>query len=239
MLYFLIRLDDACPKMHSENWNRVELLLDKYNIKPIVGIIPDNIDKDFEEYPVIDDFWRSYAKKWQNKGWIIAQHGLNHNLSKTVRTEYKDIPFENQVINLKEGYRILTERGITPRCFFAPAHTFDNNTIRACSLLGYFDFISDGEALYPYKENGMLFIPAAFDTPHKLGNHGVFTFVFHPNHMTGYQFKSLESFIQSNIKVFENSDIDTILNQYSNRKYSLIDGLFKFCLIMYRKMRKG
>lgn len=238
MLNFFIRLDDACPKMNLQNWSRMELLLDKYNIKPIVGIIPDNVDKDFDEYPEISNFWECYAKNWQDKGWIIAQHGLKHDLSRTVRTEYYGVPYEDQVINLKEGNRILIEKGIRPRCFFAPAHTFDDNTVKACYKLDFFQFISDGEALYPYKENGMLFIPAAFDTPHKIGKNGVFTFVFHPNHMNNNQFERLENFIRMNITVFENSDIDEIISQYSDRKYSLIDSAFKFGLMIFRKIRK-
>ena len=35
MLKYIIRLDDACPNMKKDNWERVEKLLDKYNIKPI------------------------------------------------------------------------------------------------------------------------------------------------------------------------------------------------------------
>lgn len=32
MLKYIIRLDDACPNMKKDNWERVEKLLDKYNI---------------------------------------------------------------------------------------------------------------------------------------------------------------------------------------------------------------
>lgn len=39
MLNYIIRLDDACPNMNHERWREVENLLEKYNIKPIVGII--------------------------------------------------------------------------------------------------------------------------------------------------------------------------------------------------------
>ena len=42
---YLIRLDDACPQMHHEKWNKIEEIFDIFDIKPIVAIIPDNKDK--------------------------------------------------------------------------------------------------------------------------------------------------------------------------------------------------
>ena len=44
MRTYLIRLDDASEYMDLDKWSRMEELLDKYNIKPIFGIIPDNQD---------------------------------------------------------------------------------------------------------------------------------------------------------------------------------------------------
>ena len=45
---FLIRLDDACPTMNIERWDKVENILDAFSIKPMVGIIPDCKDKSFQ-----------------------------------------------------------------------------------------------------------------------------------------------------------------------------------------------
>lgn len=39
MSHYVIRLDDACPTMNHANWNRMEYLLDKYSVRPIVGVI--------------------------------------------------------------------------------------------------------------------------------------------------------------------------------------------------------
>ena len=47
MSHYVIRLDDACPTMNHANWNRMEYLLDKYSVRPIVGVIPENQDPDF------------------------------------------------------------------------------------------------------------------------------------------------------------------------------------------------
>ena len=44
---YLISLDDACPQLHHEKWNKIEEIFDIFDIKPIVAIIPDNKDKTF------------------------------------------------------------------------------------------------------------------------------------------------------------------------------------------------
>lgn len=44
MIRYIIRLDDASEIMNVSAWERIEELLDNYNIKPIVGIIPNNKD---------------------------------------------------------------------------------------------------------------------------------------------------------------------------------------------------
>ena len=46
MSQYIMRLDDASEYMDVEKWQRMEDLLDKYHIKPIVGVIPDNQDSD-------------------------------------------------------------------------------------------------------------------------------------------------------------------------------------------------
>lgn len=44
---YCLRLDDACPQMNAEKWAGVERILDKYKVRPIVGVIPENRDPDF------------------------------------------------------------------------------------------------------------------------------------------------------------------------------------------------
>lgn len=234
MLKYIIRLDDACPNMNKEKWDKIEEILDKYNIKPIVGIIPENKDKEFK-YDIIN-FWETYAQKWQNKKWIIAQHGLNHNLSEVIRTEFAGKSYQEQKVTIDKGYQILKSNGLTPTCFFAPNHTYDDNTTKACKDLGYFEFISDGYAFYPYKENGMMFLPNVFDTPHKITNHGVYTFVYHPNNMTDKDYEYLENFILNHKKNFE-CDIGELLKKYQHRKRNIKDRILKVLINIHRKIK--
>lgn len=71
-------MDDACPQMNAEKWARIERILDKYKVKPIVGVIPENRDPDF--VAVADENFWGKACEWQKKGWTIALHGLHHEL---------------------------------------------------------------------------------------------------------------------------------------------------------------
>ena len=238
MLKFLIRLDDACPTMNEESWNKIENLLNKYNIKPIVGIIPNNEDEAFS-YPKIKDFWVKYAKKWQDNGWIIAQHGCYHKYTyiNNVRTEFYGKSYEEQEKLIVKGMQFLESHQIHPKCFFAPNHTFDDNTVKVCNKLGYFAFISDGYAFYPYRDNGMLFIPSVFDTPHKISNTGVFTFVFHPNTITDSKLENLEIFIEKHLDNFD-VEIDEIINKYNNRQKNIKDKALHVMINLYRFVLK-
>ena len=77
MVNYLIRLDDACPQMHLEKWERVECILNKYSIKPIVAVIPDNKDETlFFNYN--ENFWTSTINRWQKNNWNLALHGYQH-----------------------------------------------------------------------------------------------------------------------------------------------------------------
>ena len=210
---YIFRLDDACPEMKIQNWDRIESILDRYGIKPIVGVIPDNKDTSFGGE---DDgtFW-DRVRTWRDKGWTIAQHGLHHRLvpadcrgafQKVVEkeTEFLGRPVEEQKEMIQSGYRIMEEQGCAPSCFFAPAHTFDKNTVDAVARLGLFSFISDGYARRPYRKGGAVFMPCMFDAPHKL--FGVQTFISHPNNLTDEAAESFERFFDKHASDFVSAD---------------------------------
>ena len=75
---YLIRLDDIAENMNWDFMDRAESLFDKFNIKPVLGIIPNNKDVELLTYPKKKtDFWEQ-VRKWKEKGWEIAMHGTNH-----------------------------------------------------------------------------------------------------------------------------------------------------------------
>lgn len=239
MLSYIIRLDDACPKMNHENWIKVENLLDKYNIKPIVGIIPESKDELFS-WKFDKEFWEMTTKRYIQKDWIIAQHGCYHLYHLTKKgdvSEFRGLSYDDQFELIKKGHDILESYGIKPRCFFAPAHSFDNITIDVCRDTGYFEFISDGYSLYPYKYRDMLFYPNLFDTTRKILPFGIYTFVLHPNFINDKQLEDLEKFIKKNRKNFV--DFDEInCKVKKTRKRSIFDKLLEKSINFIRVLRK-
>ena len=74
----LIRLDDIAENMNWDLMKKSELLFEKYEIKPILGVIPNNKDQELLNYPKKNiDFW-DQIRKWKDKGWEIGMHGNNH-----------------------------------------------------------------------------------------------------------------------------------------------------------------
>lgn len=203
MKKYLIRLDDACPTMDATRWQRMESILDKYGVRPMVGIIPSNADPKQMINKEDGCFWQK-ALAWQNKGWAIALHGFDHcYISSDAginplwnRSEFAGISLEQQKQKISDGVAILKSHGLNPQYFFAPSHTFDKNTLQALRECSDIRIISDTIATRPYRKGEFVFIP-------QIGGHcvnmplpGVYTFCFHPNTMTDTDFDSLESFIK-------------------------------------------
>lgn len=47
----LIRLDDIAENMNWDLMEKSEVLFDKYKIKPVLGVIPNNKDSELLSYP--------------------------------------------------------------------------------------------------------------------------------------------------------------------------------------------
>ncbi len=200
-----LRLDDAAPKRDVEKWDRIEKLLDKYGIKPLVGIIPLCKDVDFEKYTEDIEFWSKRVPEWQEKQWTLAMHGYKHVFSTNsgganpvnLKSEYAGLSYEEQKRKIEEGVSVLRNNGIEPKVFFAPAHTFDRNTVRALLEVSDIRVISDTPANKPYCRWGMTFIPQQSGKVRKLPFHTT-TYCYHPNSMTDKDFEELEEFIRRN-----------------------------------------
>ena len=73
----IIRLDDIAENMNWDLMNKCEILFDNYNIKPLLGVVPDNKDKELLTYKKNPNFWEKVLF-WQKKGWEISMHGYSH-----------------------------------------------------------------------------------------------------------------------------------------------------------------
>lgn len=237
---YLIRLDDAAENRKIDNWNKIEDLLDKYEIKPLVGVIPHNEDTQLLKFEKDCDFWRK-VKNWQEKKWTICMHGYNHVYSTknggvnpiNERSEFAGNTLEMQEEKINKANEIFQNNKIHAEVFFAPSHTFDLNTIQALMDNTDIKIISDTIANDIYYENGMYFIPQQSGKARKLP-FKITTFCYHPNEMTNNDFEYLEKFIINNKdKIGKLSDIELY-----KRKKSIYDNFLIFTYFLIRKMKK-
>ena len=225
MKKMILRLDDACERMKSESWQRLEKILDNYNISPLVGVIPHCEDDAMQAYESDSLFWDKVVK-WEKKGWCIALHGYNHVYSTrdgginpvNKRSEFAGESLETQCIKIRDGLKIMRDNGIEPKVFFAPSHTFDMNTLRALEKESQIRTISDTIAWDSYKKNGFTFVPQQSGRVRKLPFKTI-TFCYHPNTMDDKMFRELETFLSKHNKRFVS--FNSVLS--TNRKYSFLD----------------
>lgn len=239
---YLIRLDDACPTMNHELWERMEDLLDQYNIKPMIGIIPHNEDPKQQIDPEDASFWQ-HVKNWEKKGWAIAMHGYNHVYSSNEggmnplwkKSEFAGHPLELQREKIRNGIAIMREHGFNPKYFFAPSHTFDENTLLALRDETDIRIISDTIAANPYKMDDFVFIPQQSGHPITLPFGGLVTICYHPNTMKEFDFVKAESFINDNLKnitFFDSLQLEDVGTK------SFYDRLLNACYFAVRKIRQ-
>lgn len=203
---YIIRLDDASPTMNSNKWKRVEMLLEKYKIEPIVAVIPNNKDPKLMIDRINIDFWKD-VKRWQNNNWEIALHGFEHRYISKERSivpindysEFAGVPLEEQIKKIREGIKIFKEHDISCRVWVAPAHSFDENTIKALKKESSINIISDGIAWSPYYEYDMYWVPQQLWKPREMP-FGTWTICYHPDEMKDIDFEILENFLEKNHK---------------------------------------
>ena len=220
---FLIRLDDIAENMKWEFMEEAEILFDRFNIKPVLGVIPYNKDTELLTYPKQNiNFWNQ-VRKWKEKGWEIGMHGTNHVYDKFCskidylghggNTEFCNHPFDRQLEKIKIGLKKFEEEKIFVRTFFAPNHTFDNNTLLALKECGITEII-DGYGLMPYEENNIKFVPQLFYKIYPLP-FGIQTFQIHLNYYKQKDFDILKKFIELNSKKI--ISYDEAISKISNR----------------------
>ena len=185
MKRILLRIDDICPTMNFHQFQIAVELMDKYNVKPLLGIIPDCQDPDLLIEPVHTDFW-DFVKGLQEKGYTIAMHGYIHRFDNHARgivvqrwdSEFAGHPYEIQLEKIRKGKDILESHGIHTDIFFAPAHSYDENTLKALAACG-FKYMSDGLSIKPYRWHGITCFPVRSGGMPRLSFGTTHTAVFH------------------------------------------------------------
>ena len=240
MTRYIMRLDDASDYMDVEKWDRMKVLLDKYGVKPVFGIIPDNKDQALVNvYERDEQFWKKMIQ-WIKKGWIPALHGFEHCYVTecgginpiNARSEFAGLTYEEQCEKIEKGYEILKKHGILPEIFFAPSHTFDENTLKALKEKTEIRVVSDTIANDVYKKGDFWFIPQQSGTVRELPFKTV-TFCYHPNMMEDKDYEVLEAFLKNHKNDFVCYHSSLLIN----RKFGLKDFLLKKLYFMKRKLR--
>jgi peptidoglycan/xylan/chitin deacetylase (PgdA/CDA1 family) len=236
---YILRLDDACHTMDVAKWDRIENLCDKFLIRPIIAVIPNNKDKKLIKDHIDINFWNK-VRSWQDKGWHVALHGYDHvyisNNSGLVpfnnQSEFAGVNFDTQLEKIQKGINIFEREKIKTKIWVAPSHTFDQNTLKAIKLKTDIDIVCDGVSLNPFRRYGFKWLPQTLWHFRKMP-FGLWTACIHPNELIDREFDELEKFIQINAKHF----VD--INKLKYKKWTVLNSLFSyFYWILRMVMRK-
>jgi predicted deacetylase len=239
MPQYLVRFDDICPTMNWALWSEVESRLDDNGIKPIVAVVPDNVDTELTVGPPCERFWDT-VRRWRAKGWTIAMHGYQHRyvtadagiLHLNGRSEFAGLSRGDQLIKLTQAVQIFQREGIEPAVWVAPSHSFDSHTLAVLRDLGI-RTISDGLSRFPYRDTrGMLWVPQQVWRFRNVPA-GVWTVCFHHNNWTA---EDLRRFGRD-IKRFRSqiTTLGEVCNTYSERRKTIGDTIFAVAMLGFIK----
>ena len=240
----LIRLDDIAENMNWDLIEKIELLFEKYSIKPVLGVIPTNKDDELLSWPKKDDFWKQ-VRIWKDKGWEIAMHGYTHVYDNTCNnddyfnygggSEFFGHSLETQLNRIKNGLKKFDDEKIKVRTFFAPNHTYDSNTFIALKKCGINEII-DGYGLMPYVKNNIKFIPQLFYKVLALP-FGIQSIQIHLNYWKQEDLNNFEKFIKKNSKKIITYD-QALKKVNNNFFYKLINILSERILKLKRIIKR-
>ena len=238
---YLIRFDDISPYMNWDVWSEVEFMLDRYDIRPIVAIVPDCKDESIMVDSHHGDFWRK-VREWESKGWSIALHGYQHKfvtydpgiVGINHYSEFSGLDAKDQERKIDQGLKIFKENNCQkPHIWVAPAHSFDLTTIDVLAKFGI-NYISDSFALYPHSNKSIFWIPQQLWQFRKLP-FGLWTVCLHHNRWTQ---SDLELF-EERLKLFQRNitNVESVVRQYKTRRMSFFDRIFSvlFAKLVYLK----
>ena len=245
---YLMRFDDINSRMDWKKFFIIKKKLEKYNIKSILGVVPNCKDKNLTVCKPHKNYFE-YLRYCKNYGDAICQHGYQHIYDSQFRgkfgssnnSEFAGNSFEDQFIKLKKGKKILERESLWQPVFMAPAHSFDSNTIKALKKL-YFDTLLDGFSLFPYKENGIKFIPQISSKPLPFFVPGLSQLCVHVNTMNENELNKLLDFIDNyHSKFIDLNNILVVNNGYTKFDKSLVFifiKIFRFIKFLFSNIKK-
>lgn len=237
-----VRMDDITPAMDWERFGAFRALLEEYDIKPLIGVVPDNQDGNLNRGEWKEDFWQQ-VKAWQKSGWVIAQHGYRHVYTTQKGgmfplndfAEFAGMPFARQLEMVKRGREILAAHGIETDLFMAPAHAYDKNTLRALSECG-FRRMTDGFGTRPYLWRGLTFYPISFRLGSSLKKErGYTTMVVHTNTMNKAELERYRQIFEKHdmISYGEYLEEQPVKRRFPGRAWEYVMAAAKHVLVKY------
>lgn len=237
---YLIRVDDLCPTMHRQRWQRLVALFRQYDIRPILAIVPENVDPSLIVAEQDPNFW-DQMRTLQSEGWTIAMHGYRHDCKATGeslvplyrRSEFAGLPEDLQLRMLQEGQRILRDHGLEPKVWVAPRHGLDRLTLRSLKQIGIHT-VSDGYFRYPFLEDGLFWIPQQLGSPREMAV-GLWTICLHPNTTCDHDISILDSFLARHANEF--TTVDQVKQRWGNRQKDFSDAAYYYSWWWTRNIR--
>lgn len=226
---YLLRLDDLCPTMGRAKWERYERLIERFGLRPILAVVPDNRDPELERDGADDGFWEK-MRRLEAAGATIGLHGYRHLCEAAGRslipmhrrTEFAGVARATQQEWIDTGLAMLRDRRLRPRVWVAPRHGFDDTTLEVLREAGI-GLISDGFAEQPFRDRGLTWIPQQIWAPVEKGS-GLWTICVHPNTASDEDFAALEVFLRENSARF--TSVDWVLAEWPIAERSFSDRLF-------------
>lgn len=230
---YYLRLDDAHEAMHWENWERIERLCIKYDLRPLVALIPNNKDPEicFKSNPTHFNI-KDTVERWRQAGWCIGMHGYDHDLA-TINPLQNLLPLNDVsefvhlskpliCVKLLSAVSNFKTRKLEPEIFVPPAHSYDASTLEMLQEVTDIKFVSDGWDFLPYTENGITFLPQQLWKFRRM-YFGHWTICLHPSSMCDVDFEILEGALKLHSNKFRSfCDLIKIGENYKTRKNSKI-----------------
>lgn len=210
---YVFRMDDITPTMDWQRFWALLRLFQRYHVKPLLGVVPENRDRSLDLQDHHPQFWEIMNLLVERNSVDIAQHGYQHILEQPAhdtdhngrsaepprRSEFAGYSFQEQLEKIQNGREILRARGLKTDYFFAPNHSFDFTTLRALRAAG-FTAVSDGCALRPYQDRGLVFVPQQLWQPRWMPT-GVFTICLHSNEITPAHIRAIRRFLRTPARI--------------------------------------
>jgi hypothetical protein len=231
----LLRFDDLCPTMDRARWERFRGLIERFGVRPILAVIPDNCDPELDHNPPDPGFWEE-MRALEAAGATIGLHGYHHLCTQAGRsmipmhgrTEFAGASLKLQRGWIEAGLGMLRGQGLRPQVFVAPRHGLDQVTLRVLREEGI-ALVSDGFARRPFRDFGMVWIPQQVWGPVEKES-GLWTICLHSNSATDEDVAELEAFLERFRGQF--TSVDRVLEEWTIAERSLGDRCFHGWMVL-------